>query len=163
MTCTNTITPAIVDAVYEEALDLTEEARTVFEADDWSPGVGSAGAETQIVLSREALRATTRLMHAMAWLLNHKAFFSGELSAMQLQRNGRLPSAQPESDPAQVALLDPLARLVIARSRNLFARVERLDKSWQLRSETDETSDIALGSGEVHQLRQKLGRAFASN
>ena len=46
MTCTDTITPAIVDAVYEEALDLTEEARTVFEADDWSPGVGSAGAET---------------------------------------------------------------------------------------------------------------------
>jgi regulator of CtrA degradation len=43
----------------------------------------------------------------IAWLLNHRAYFAGELSEFQLRRHGRLPPIQPGSDPAQLAMLDP--------------------------------------------------------
>ena len=58
----------------------------------------------RVALSCEGLRATTRTMHCLAWLLNHRAYFNGELSEFQLRRYGRLTDF-PESDPEKLALL----------------------------------------------------------
>jgi regulator of CtrA degradation len=103
-------------------------------------------------LSCEALRTITRMMHAMAWLLNQRACFAGEMSEAQLRRHGRLPPPQPEGNGAQLALLDADIRDVIERSRALYARVERIDRAWRAQLPTPPDA--------VHRLRDQLGRAF---
>ncbi|KLE32364.1 DUF1465 family protein [Aurantiacibacter luteus] len=158
MSATATITPAIVEALYEQALCLAEEARLVF--DDERDGRDSrlalratpAEADRRVVLGTEALRTTTRMMHALAWLLNHRAYFAGEMSEFQLRRFGRLPPPQPESDPADLLLLDTRARDVVDRSRRFYARVARLDSAWR--------AHFAMQPAAVHRLRERLGAAF---
>jgi regulator of CtrA degradation len=151
-----TITPAIVEALYEDALALTEEARMVFELEDIRPpnGVqgGAQGNARRVALSCEALRTTTRMMHAMAWLLNHRAYFTGQMSEFQLRRHGRLPPAQPETDREQVALLDFYIRDVVERSRALYARIERLDRTWR--------AQFTMQPEAVHRLRDRLGQVY---
>ncbi|GGD58085.1 DUF1465 family protein [Erythrobacter arachoides] len=159
-----TISPAIVEALYEDALLLADEARTVFD-ESYGPQAGmravtwggtrsvtAAQHEAQVVLSCEALRTTTRMMHALAWLLNHRAYFAGEMSEFQLRRHGRLPPPQPESDPAQLAVLDPHTRMIIERTRRFYARVARLDRAWR--------AHFAMQPTAVHRLRERLGAAF---
>lgn len=149
-----TITPAIVEALYRDALVLAEEARDAFDERGMSKPLTQAESEMRVALSCEALRTTTRMMHAIAWLLNHRAHFAGEMSEFQLRRHGRLPPAQPDSDPAQLALLDLSARDVIERSCALYARIERLDQAWRQR--------FAMQPAAVHRLRDRIGHAFAA-
>ncbi|WP_340587260.1 DUF1465 family protein [Erythrobacter alti] len=154
MSTNETISPAIVDALYEEALQLAEETRTVFErANSAFPYDDSDSDSTlRMALSCEAMRATTRLMHALAWLLNHRAYFAGEMSELQLRRHGRLPPPQPDSNPEQLLLIDPVTRNLISRTIALFERVARLDRAW---------NDIVEDERQaIRQLRDRLGQAF---
>ena len=105
----------------------------------------------RIALSCEALRTTTRMMHAIAWLLNQRAYFAGELSEFQLRRHGRLPPPQPEGSPDQVALLGPQIEDLIDRTRRFYARIERLDMAWRNR--------FAMNPAAIHRLRERLGQA----
>ena len=155
----SSITPVIIETLYGEALSLAEDAREAFEQSDaleQSSVHSKQGAEqARIALSCEALRTTTRMMHALAWLLNYRAFFAGELSEFQLRRHGRLPDAQPVSNAAQLALLDLLAVKVVERSAALYARIERLDQSWRV-AEADTLQP-------VQNLRARIGKSFAAN
>lgn len=148
-----TISPAIVNALYEEALLLAEEARAVFELDDRRGKLDEHESLFRIAMSCEALRTTTRMMHAIAWLLNHRAYFAGELTEFQLRRHGRLPPPQPEADPSQLAMMDLYTRDLIDRTKALYARVERLDGAWR--------NHYAMQPAAVHRLRQRLGDAYA--
>lgn len=150
-----TISPAIVEALYQDALVLADEARSVFDEGNAPKPLTQAESEMRVALSCEALRTTTRMMHALAWLLNHRAFFAGEMSEFQLRRHGRLPPAQPESDPAQMALLDLQTRDVIERTRALYARIARLDRAWRDR--------FAMQPAAVHRLRDRVETAFAAH
>ena len=151
MADTADLSPTIVDALYCEALVLADEARCAFDL----PGRLTKAAENEdlarIALSCEALRATTRMMHAIAWLLNQRAFFAGELSEFQLRRHGRLPPPQPDPAPEQLALLDPELRDLTERTRRFYARVERLDRAWR--------NHFAMHPAAIHRLRERLGRA----
>ena len=149
-----TITPAIVNALYEDALELAEEARAAFEGKPAPGPLSDAACERQLATSCEALRTTTRMMHAIAWLLNHRAFFAGEMSEFQLRRHGRLPPPQPDGDPAQLLLLDYPARDAVERSRAFYARIARLDRAWR--------SGFEMRPEAVHRLRDRLGEAFAA-
>lgn len=156
----NSITPVIIESLYGEALALSEDARTAFEQSGASAGWGlqtatSEASGARIALSCEALRATTRMMHALAWLLNHRAYFAGELSEFQLRRHGRLPIAQPQSDPGQLALLDPQTVHVVQRSQAFYARIERLEMNWRGQGEQQPRP--------VQRLRARIGQSFASN
>ena len=77
-----TIKPRIIEALYAEALVLADEVRASFDTSMRSPSrAGDAGEDedlARIAMSCEALRSTTRMMHALAWLLNHRAYFNGE-------------------------------------------------------------------------------------
>ena len=152
MAIPSTITPAIVEALYEDALLLTDEARMVFEQHETRPPASAYESDRRVALSCEALRTTTRMMHAMAWLLNHRAYFAGEMTEFQLRRHGRLPPAQPHADEDQVAMLDFYIRDVVERSRALYARIERLDRAWR--------TQFTMQPEAVHRLRERLGRAF---
>ena len=136
------INPRIIEALYREALVLADDLRTRFGGE-----LGSeASAVAQVALSCEGLRATTRTMHCLAWLLNHRAFFAGEISEFQLRRHGRLPAAVHSGDLAR--LPEDAARLV-RLSERLFARVERLEKAWR-RNGGDERPSA------IERLRERL-------
>lgn len=153
MTSPATISPSIIDALYEDALLLAEEARASFDLDDGFGNASEAASVARVAMSCEALRTTTRMMHAIAWLLNQKAYFAGEISEFQLRHHGRLPPAQPEPDREQLALLPPYILDLVDRSIQFYARVERLDRAWRQRFE--------LRPAAVHRLRERLGYAFA--
>lgn len=158
----DSISPAIIESLYSEALLLADEARTTFARalaqpqppSPAPPGAAPEEAPARIALSCEALRTTTRMMHAIAWLLNHRAHFSGELSEFQLRRHGRLPPAQPPGDPAQIALLDPCTCDLLARTRAFYERIARLDQGWH-------RGGARIPSA-VTRLRERVDRAFSS-
>src|SRR5688572_12440183 len=118
------INPRIVEALYGETLVLADELRLRFGGEFRAEG----DAARQVALSCEGLRATTRTMHCLAWLLNHRAFFAGEISEFQLRRHGRLPAAVASGDLTR--LPEDAARLV-RLSERLFVRVERLEMAWR--------------------------------
>ena len=121
------ITPKLVGALYTEAMLLADEARSYFD---------SAGREDRDALdpfarvgfSCESLKVTTRLMHVIAWLLTQRAVESGELSRAQARSPSRRLGESPESDEALLPRLPEAARALIEASRDLFARVQRLDE-----------------------------------
>lgn len=108
----------------------------------------------RIALSCEALRTTTMLMHALAWLINHRAFLAGEMSEFQLRRHGRLPPAQIEGDADHIALLPEQLRDIVRRTRALHARIARLDRAWR--------DYFAMEPSAVHRLRERLGTRLAA-
>ena len=151
---TATINPQIVDGLYCEALVLSDEVRAVF-----APRTALSGARhdedlVRIALSCEGLRATTRMMHAIAWLLNHRAYFMGELPEFQLRRTGRLsPELQGPVDADNLALLGNDARALVAVTERFYARLLRLDESWrQARRE---------GPSAIAALRERLAHKVA--
>lgn len=145
------LSPMIVDALYCEALLLADEARAAFDLSGRLTLASEDEDLARIALSCEALRTTTRMMHAIAWLLNQRAFFAGELSEFQLRRHGRLPPPQPGASPDQLAMLGPDLRELIERTRRFYARIERLDSAWR--------NHFAMHPAAIHRLRERLGRA----
>ena len=139
------INPRIVEALYGEALVLADELRMRFGGEFRAEG----DAVSHVALSCEGLRATTRTMHCLAWLLNHRAFFAGEISEFQLRRHGRLPAAMPSGELTR--LPEDAARLV-RLSERLFARVDRLEKAWRRDGGDDRPSAI-------ERLRERLATA----
>jgi regulator of CtrA degradation len=140
------INPRIVDSLYSDALVLADELRTRFGG-DFSIGEDCAA---RVALSCEGLRATTRTMHCLAWLLNHRAYFAGEISEFQLRRHGRLPAPAPSGDLSMVP--EDAARLV-RMSERLFTRIERLETAWR-RGNAGQDGPTA-----IERLRQRLAGA----
>lgn len=138
----------VVEELYEETLLLADEARGVFDMRGREPG-GNGGDPMRIALSIEGLRTTTRLMNLLAWLLNQRAFFAGELSELQVKRSGALAQDRA-SDPAQMAQLELATRALVRDSERLYARAARLDL--QLRREDD--------AGHARALQGWLSNAF---
>ena len=145
------LNPHIVDALYREALLVADETRAAFDLSGRLDDATTDGDVARIALSCEALRTTTRMMHVIAWLLNQRAYFNGEISELQLRRHGRLPSRASRSDPEQVARLEPEARALIATSERLYARIERLDAAWQ--------DNFRMQPSAIHRLQSRLGRS----
>jgi regulator of CtrA degradation len=124
------INPMIIDGLYCEALVLSDEVRSSFDLSGRLDAAIAADSDVRVAASCEALRTTTRMMHAMAWLLNHRAFFMGDLSEFQLRRHGRLADFPP-ADPARVAMLDQTRCDLIAATERFYNRLLRLDRGWR--------------------------------
>lgn len=152
MTATASINPRILDSLYGEALVLSDEVRATFAL---SGRIGQSGLDedlARVALSCEALRTTTRMMHAIAWLLNHRAFFQGELSEFQLRRHGRLSEEVSRSDPDHCAMLEPSVRELIGATERFYARLLRLDRGW--RTGVDQMPPPSA----IARLRERLGQ-----
>lgn len=151
------ISPRIVEALYCEALVLSDEVRGAFTLPGRYERVDAREDrpnQSRIALSSEGLRTTMRMMHAIAWLLNHRAFFKGEIDEMQLRRHGRLSPDMRLSDPAQTALLDrPTAQLVEA-TRHFYERLLRLDEAWRL--------STPVAPSAIERLRERIEGRLAS-
>lgn len=141
------LNPRLVDALFAETMALADQARACFE--EARAVQGRAGDDLQRVqISCEALRTTTRIMHCLAWLLNHRAFFAGELSELQLRRHGRLISGFPGSDPAVEPLLPDTARVIVRESERIYDRIQRLERAWR--------GETTASPGAVARLKERL-------
>jgi len=120
------LTAKLVDSLYVEAMVLADEARSYFD---------SRGRDERLTLdpmlrvgfSCESLKVTTRLMHVIAWLLTQRAVEAGELSHVQARRPVRRLGNAPDSDEELVARLPGDAVQLIEASRDLYARIKRLE------------------------------------
>ena len=122
------ITALIVEELYCEANVLADEVRANF-----APAVSELlPVETPLrrALECEGLKATTRIMHVLAWLLNHRAFLAGQMSDLQWERHTALP---PDRGPSadMMNLLDLPTRALVAETQRLHARVARLDREYR--------------------------------
>lgn len=149
MTRTTNLSRPIVEALYSEALVLADDVRAVFALGTKEPGTGTDTA-MRLALSTEGLKTTTRMMHVLAWLLNQRAYFSGELSENQVRRHGALPEDRP-ADPTQMELLEPETCALIDETERLHRRVARLDSAWRANFE-------AVSPARVFQ--ERIGREF---
>ena len=146
------INEQVVEDLYTEALALADEARAVFDLRD-EESRGNTPDTVRIAMSIEGLRTTTRVMHVLAWLLNQRAFYSGELSARQLQLHGSLGEGRL-SDPANMELLELTTRSLIRDTERLYARVKRLDEEQHLHGER--------AAGTVHHMQGRITQIFGN-
>lgn len=148
------LSPTIIESLYCEALVLADEVRAAFDLSGRLDLAGHDQDLARVALSCEALRTTTRMMHAIAWLLNQRAHFAGELSEFQLRQHGRLPPSQPASSAENMAMLGPTTQELILRTERFHARIARLDNAWRVR--------FAMHPVAIHRLRERLGREIGA-
>jgi regulator of CtrA degradation len=122
------LTSKLVASLYTEAMLLADEARSYFDMSGRADR-DSLDPIDRVGFSCESLKVTTRLMHVIAWLLTQRAVESGELSASQARRPARRLGDAPDSDEALLAKLPDAAVALIHASRDLYARVRRLDEA----------------------------------
>jgi regulator of CtrA degradation len=122
----------LIEGLYCEALVLSDEVRAHFDLSRrhaaMTPDHDHSEDEAQIALSCEALRATTRMMHATAWLLNHRAFLTGQLGELRLRTHGKLPPELPAADSARTAILPQGIAELIRATEEFYARLQRIDR-----------------------------------
>ena len=110
------LTPKLIDALYTEALLLSDEARTYFHDSSSSDRIDLAP-QPRVLFSCEAIKVTTRLMYAISWLI--------------AARRHAPPTRHFEwvapSDDALIEALPPTAISLIVASEKLYDRVARLD------------------------------------
>ncbi|TZG28670.1 DUF1465 family protein [Sphingomonas montanisoli] len=114
----------LIDTLYTEAMLLADEVRAYFER-------ASAEREAllpldRVVFSCESLKVTTRLMHILSWLLSQRAAEMGQVDTIEARLTKRIGEAA-DSDPATLHALPDEAIALIEASRDLYARVARLD------------------------------------
>ncbi len=129
MARTTNLSRPIIEALYTEALVLADDVRAVFAMGIREPEAGEDTA-ARLALSTEGLKTTTRMMHILAWLLNQRAFFSGELTENQVRQHGTLPPDRL-SDPVSQEALEPETCELISETERLHQRIARLDEAWR--------------------------------
>jgi regulator of CtrA degradation len=120
------LTAKLVASLYTEAMLLADEARSYFDMSGRADR-DSLDPIDRVGFSCESLKVTTRLMHVIAWLLTQRAVEAGELSRSQARKPARRLGDAPDSDEALLAKLPEAAVALIQASRDLYARVKRLD------------------------------------
>jgi len=147
------LNPRIVESLYVEGLMLSDEVRAAF--DPTRRMLADPDSAAAIALSCEALRTTTRMMHAVAWLLNHRAYLRGEISEFQLRRHGRIAAALPAAEPQRLSLLPSAMQDLIRATERFYARLVRLDSGWRERTAPQP------GAPALQRLRQRLATRAA--
>jgi regulator of CtrA degradation len=122
------LTAKLVASLYTEAMLLADEARSYFDMSGRADR-DSLDPIDRVGFSCESLKVTTRLMHVIAWLLTQRAVEAGELSPSQARRPARRLGESPDSDEALLPKLPESAAALIHASRDLYARVKRLDEA----------------------------------
>ena len=125
----NCQTVAFFGRTYDEALQLTREARDYIAGHAGSDRAASS-ADVRLASSCEEMRLTARLTQVMAWLLLQRAVHEGEVSRAEAAKEENRLSGQEACLGARVIPEVELpARLedLLTRSYNLYLRVQRLD------------------------------------
>ncbi|MGD9538095.1 MAG: DUF1465 family protein [Alphaproteobacteria bacterium] len=121
---------AFFGKTFEEALTLVIEARD-YVAGRLAFDRETVNLEQQLVVDCETLRLTSRLTHAMAWLMIQRAVHKGEISAEEARRaDNRLGGHVVclANEPQTLARLPKRLQSLMARSHALYVRIARLDE-----------------------------------
>ena len=145
------LTAKLVASLYTEAMLLADEARSYFDMSGRSDR-DSLDPIDRVGFSCESLKVTTRLMHVIAWLLTQRAVEAGELSPSQARRPARRLGEAPDSEEALLPKLPGAAVALIHASRDLYARVRRLDEAGVQNAEPQ--------SSPARSLMSRLERSF---
>lgn len=154
---TNTINEVVIEDLYIEALALADEARAVFTLrnGEREPDLPETGQdEVRLALSIEGLRTTTRVMNVLAWVLNQRAYLSGDMSRNQLMMHGALGRDRP-SEAKNMELLELSTRALIRDTERLHARAARLDSG-----QREQTAEMETP---IRQLHGRISQAFGAN
>lgn len=116
----------LVESLYAEAMLLADEARSYFDE------AGRAERERldplrRVTFSCESLKVTTRLMHAIAWLLTQRGVQAGEISRRDALDASRRLGEAPATTAEVMGSMPAGAQALIAASIELYRRVGRLD------------------------------------
>jgi regulator of CtrA degradation len=121
--------PALADRVaeqlYTEALLLADETHAYYDT------AGRAEREklepkARVLFACEALKATTRLMHVIAWLATRRAIATGELPEGDPSTPERRLGETAPTDPQILGLMPTPARRLIMAGIDLHERVGRV-------------------------------------
>jgi len=146
--------PALSDRVaeqlYTEALLLADETHAYYDA------VGRTERDrlepkARVLFACEALKATTRLMHVIAWLATRRAIALGELPEGDPRSPERRLAEGAPTDPQVLGLMPTAARRLIMAGIDLHERVGRVAAGIE--------APIALASP-ARALFNRLERAF---
>lgn len=149
-----TINPRIVENLYCEALVLSEEVRAAFampESDKQAPPQRNLA---RVAVSCESLRTITRMMQAQAWLLNHRAYFKGEITEFQLRRYGNLSANSSDPQSERLPLIDAERRELIGMTERFYERLQRLERGWR-----NSKAPAASAVTRLHERLGSMGRA----
>jgi regulator of CtrA degradation len=144
------LTAKLIDSLYVEAMVLADEARSYFDRTGRDDRL-NLEPMLRVGYSCESLKVTTRLMHVIAWLLTQRAIEAGELTLAQAHQPARRLGSAPDSDEELVAQLPPDAAQLIESSRDLYARIQRL-----------EDGGLAPQSSPARSLMSRLERSISS-
>ncbi len=119
----------IIETLYCEALILSDELKSAFIP---MPDNCEAPAtdEIAVAISCEGLRAASRMMQAITWLLNHRAHLAGQLNETQLRRDSSLHPF-PAASQQQLALIGPARADLVLTIEQFHERLIRLDRNWR--------------------------------
>ena len=121
------MTPKLIDSLYVEAMVLADEARSYFDREGRDDRL-ALDPIARVGFSCESLKVTTRLMHAIAWLLTQRAVEAGELSRAQARDYERRLGEAPVTDEDLIPRLPASAAALIRSSEELYDRVNRIDQ-----------------------------------
>lgn len=121
-----TIAARLIDVLYTEAMLLTDETRSYF--DHHGPAERAAlPPELRVEFACEALKATTRLMQIVAWLLTMKSASGGDVEVGDVRSLRRRLGAAPPFDPHLIIAFPEEAQRLLAAGADLYDRVARLE------------------------------------
>lgn len=140
----------VAQTLYSEALLLADETHAYYDAagkierDVLDP-------RARVQFACEALKATTRLMHVIAWLATRRAIASGELAEGDPRSPERKLGESAGSDATVLGAMPTAARRLILAGIDLHERVGRLAAGIE--------APITMASP-ARALFQRLERAF---
>jgi regulator of CtrA degradation len=120
-----TLSARLVGSFYTEALLLADEMRSYFDRDG-NAERDQLSPQGRVQFACEALKATTRLMHVIAWLATRRAIDNGELGEGEVGPHDRSLGAATKSEAEVLGAMPSSARKLILAGIDLYERVGRL-------------------------------------
>jgi len=140
----------LTETLYTEALLLADETHAYYDLAGRTERE-SLDPKSRVQFACEALKATTRLMHVIAWLATRRAIATGELAEGDPSSIERRLGESAPTDSSVLGMMPTAARRLIMAGIDLHERVGRVASGIE--------APIALASP-ARALIQRLERAF---
>jgi regulator of CtrA degradation len=121
----NSLASRLADSLYTEALLLSDEMRAYFDRDGREDR-DQLSPYGRVQFACESLKATTRLMHVIAWLATRRAMDHGELPDGEVGPEQRRLAEAAASETKVLGALPSAARKLILTGIDLYERTGRL-------------------------------------
>ena len=148
ITANPALSARLVETLYTEALLLADETRAYFDHDGHIER-DALDPQGRVQFACEALKATTRLMHVIAWLARRRAADAGHLRPDDSVIGRLAQTAASETDV--------LGRLPFAARRLILAGIDLSERVGRL---ADGVDAPLTANSPARSLMQRLERAF---